>query len=120
MSRTGPTSLVTRKLIDQLRRASKIYNAPAWKRVAEILEKPTRSRPQVNLSKINRYSKEGEMVVVPGKVLGAGRLEKSVTVAAYAFSESAIEKIKAAGGRAITLEQALKENPEARNVRIIV
>ena len=120
MSRTGPTSLVARKLIDQLRRAAKTYNAPAWGRVAEILAKPARSRPQVNLSKINRYAKEGEMVVVPGKVLGAGKLEKKVTIAAYAFSESAIVKIKAAGGRAITLEQAVRENPSASKVRIIV
>jgi len=120
MGRTGPTNLVTRKLIDELRRASKKHNAPAWKRVAELLEKQTRSRPHVNLSKINRYSKEGEMVVVPGKVLGAGKLEKQVVIAAYAFSETALEKIRAAGGKAITLEQALRENPEARNVRIII
>ncbi len=120
MKRTGPTNIVLRKLIDELEKASKRYNSGAWARVAELLSKPTRRRPEVNLSKINRYAREGEMVVVPGKVLGAGTLEKKVTIAAYSFSKSALEKIKASGSRAITLEQAVRENPRGSNVRIII
>ncbi len=121
MKRTGPTSIVTRKLVDELRRVSSIYGARVWRRVAEILEeRPRRRMVVVNVSKINRYAKEGEMVVVPGKVLGAGVLEKKVTVAALSFSEQAIVKIKLAGGRAITLKQAANENPRGKNVRIIV
>ncbi len=120
MSRTGPTNIVARKLIDELYKASKLHQAPAWSRVAELLAKPTRRRPHVNLSKINRYARDGEMVIVPGKVLGAGRLEKKVTIAAFAFSESALEKIKASGSRAITIAEAVRENPRASKVRIIV
>lgn len=120
MARTGPTSIVARKLIDELRRAGKQNNAGVWIRVAELLSKPTRSRAEVNLSKINRYAQEGEMVLVPGKVLGAGSLEKKVVVAAYAFSEQAIKKIKAAGGEAITLAEALRRNPRGENTRIII
>jgi large subunit ribosomal protein L18e len=120
VKRTGPTSIVIRKLASDLEKASKQNNAKAWARVAELLMKPTRQRVTVNLSKINRYSKEGEMIVVPGKVLGSGKLEKKVTIAAYAFSETAITKIKAAGGEAITLLEAVKRNPQGSNVRIIV
>ncbi len=120
MKRTGPTNIVLRKMIDRLYKASKTYNAPAWARVAELLSRPTRRRVAVNLSKINRYAEEGEMVVVPGKVLGAGTLEKKVTIAAYSFSATALEKIRASGSRAITLEEAVRENPRASRVRIIV
>jgi len=40
------------------------------------------------------YRKEGETVVVPGKVLNVGELTKKVEVAAFSFSQSAEEKIK--------------------------
>ncbi len=119
MGRTGPTSIVLRKLADDLASIGRKEGAPVWIRVAELLYKPTRSRITVNLSKINRYAKEGEMVLVPGKVLGAGRLEKKLVVAAYAFSETAIKKIKEAGGEAITLLEAAKRNPKGSNTRII-
>jgi large subunit ribosomal protein L18e len=120
VKRTGPTNFELRRLIHELRKAGRAYNAPAWRYVAELLAKPTRKRVAVNLSKINRYAREGEVVVVPGKVLGAGRLEKKVTIAAYAFSAEALRKIREAGGRALTLKQLLEENRAARGVRIIV
>ncbi|MCE4603841.1 MAG: 50S ribosomal protein L18e [Aeropyrum sp.] len=120
MRRTGPTNIIARKLITALRKASKEHNAPVWDRVAEVLERPTRRRPAVNVSKINRYAREGEMVIVPGKVLGAGVLDKRVTVAALSFSMQALVKIKLAGGRAVTLEEALRENPRGTNTRIII
>ncbi|MCE4599362.1 MAG: 50S ribosomal protein L18e [Desulfurococcales archaeon] len=120
MRRTGPTSILTRKLIVRLRKKARDTGAAAWLRVAELLEKPTRTRPAVNLSKINRHAVEGEMILVPGKVLGSGILEKKVTIAALGFSEKALLKIKASGSRAITLEAAMDENPTAKRTRIII
>ncbi|GAB6147591.1 50S ribosomal protein L18e [Stetteria hydrogenophila] len=120
MKRTGPTNQLLRRLMREIYKTGRDNNAPAWLRVAELLDRPTRRRVAVNLSKINRYAREGEMVVVPGKVLGGGFLEKKVTVAAFAFSEEALRKIRAAGARALTLREALRENPEGRNVRIII
>ena len=118
--RTGPTNIVLRKLVDELVRAGKRNNARVWIRVAEILSGPTRRRPAVNLSKIERYAREGEMIVVPGKVLGSGALTKKVTIAAYAFSESALRKIRESGAEAITLAEAVRRNPSGSNTRIIV
>ncbi len=119
MKRTGPTNIVLRKLIDELSKAAKSDNAPVWASVAEILARPARRRAEVNLSKINRYANEGEVVIVPGKVLGGGFLEKKVTIAAVTFSETALEKIKASGSRALTIKDLLKENKKVSNIRII-
>ncbi|MCC6015029.1 MAG: 50S ribosomal protein L18e, partial [Desulfurococcaceae archaeon] len=88
MRRTGPTNIVYRKLIRELRKTANAYNARVWDRVAELLGRPARRRVRVNVSKINRYARPGEYVVVPGKVLGAGTLEKSVIVAAVSFSRT--------------------------------
>ena len=40
----------------------------------------------------------------PVKVLGVGQLDRAVTIHAHMFSKSAIEKIEAAGGKAVILE----------------
>ncbi|HOU92860.1 MAG TPA: uL15m family ribosomal protein, partial [Polyangiaceae bacterium] len=40
------------------------------------------------------------------KILGEGSLTRALTVTAHAFSKSAAEKIRAAGGQAVALEVA--------------
>lgn len=106
--------------IKELRKTYREKNAKIWKAVAEILERPRRRKVIVNLSKINRLTREGETVVVPGKVLAGGDITHKLTVAAFAFSNSAREKIKNAGGRAITILELLNENPKGSDVRIII
>lgn len=107
------------KLIDLLLEESAKNKANIWKVVAEKLASPARKWTEVNLSKINRYAKENETIVVPGKVLG-GELSKAVKIAAFSFSNSAKEKIIAAGGQCMSIEELLKTNPRGSGVRIIV
>lgn len=117
--RAKKTNIILRQLIRTLRKYSRQYNAPIWRAVAEELEKPRSRRRAVNISRINRHTSPGDVVVVPGKVLGMGVLDHPVTVAAFAFSKSALMKIRSAGGRAITIYQLLYENPEGSGVKII-
>ncbi|MGC9210111.1 MAG: 50S ribosomal protein L18e [Acidilobus sp.] len=118
MRRTGPTNQLLKETIEALRKASK--ERPVWGRVAELLSRPARRRPQVNLSKINRFAADGDIVLVPGKVLGAGSLNKKVTVAAFTFSKGAAEKIVAAGGRILTLREAVAQVQDFSRVKILV
>ena len=120
VKRTGPTNIHLRKLIRTLEKASNQNGARIWKYVAELLSKPTRQRIEVNLGKIDKYAKEGETVLVPGKVLGSGKLTKKVTIAAWRFSENALRKAKKAGANVISIEELLKENPTGSNVKIII
>ncbi|AEF96407.1 50S ribosomal protein L18e [Methanotorris igneus] len=106
-------------LIQKLKEEAYKNNAKIWKDIARRLAKPARNRAEVNVSKINRYTKEGDVVVVPGKVLGAGTINHKVTVAAFAFSKTAKQIIEAAGGRCITIEELVKENPKGSNVKIM-
>lgn len=107
------------KLIDDLLKASAENKAKVWKDLAERLAKPLRNYAEVNVGKIDRYVKENEIAVVPGKVLGSGEITKPVTVAAWRFSESARRKIESAGGRVLSIWDLLKENPSGKNVRIM-
>ena len=119
VKRTGPTNIVLRKMVRLLRKYAKENDAPIWRTIAEALEKPTRKRITVNVSKINRHTNEGDVVVIPGKVLGAGRMDHAVTVAALSFSEQAIRKIKEAGGRVLNILELVEENKKGSNIKII-
>ena len=116
MSKTSPrlTSLVA-----ELKSAARDSGGDVWRDVAERLEKPRRTHAEVNLGRIERYAREEETVVVPGKVLGSGVLQKGLTVAAVDFSRSAETKIRQADGEPIRLEQAIDQNPNGTGVRVI-
>ncbi|MCE4605859.1 MAG: 50S ribosomal protein L18e [Desulfurococcales archaeon] len=118
--KTGPTNIVLRKTADKLLRAYRQSGSKLWMDVAEHLLKPTRRRIAVNLSKINRYTEDGEIVVVPGKVIGSGALDKRVTVAAFSFSEKALEKIANSGSSAVTIDDLLDKKVSPSNVKVIV
>lgn len=108
-----------RELICKLKKASIEQNVKLWRRIARDLEKPTRNFRVVNLSRINKYTKENEVVVVPGKVLGSGKLEHKLTISAFNFSNSAIEKINKVGAKIVPLEKLIKENPKGKAIKII-
>ncbi|MBL7051813.1 MAG: 50S ribosomal protein L18e [Nanoarchaeota archaeon] len=110
------TNLATRKLIAELKIAGK--DVPLWKRIASELEKSTRSYVSVNISKIDKVIREGEIAIIPGKVLSLGSLSKKTTVAAFKFSESAKAKINEKG-QAITIQELVKSNPKGKKVRIL-
>ncbi|SEW31082.1 50S ribosomal protein L18e [Halobacterium jilantaiense] len=116
MSKTSPR---LSSLIAELKSVARDSGADIWHDVADRLEKPRSTHAEVNLSRIERYANEDETVVVPGKVLGSGALRKSVTVAAVDFSSSAETKIQHADGDAVHLEQAVEQNPEGSDVRVI-
>jgi len=116
--RTGPTNPYLKQLIEKLKKKSIELNAPIWKDVANKLGTSTRRRIEVNLSKIDRHAENGDTVLVPGTVLSSGKLTKTVDVAAWKFSSSAVEKIKDKG-KIMTIEDLLQENPKGSNVKII-
>lgn len=115
-SKTDPNLLL---LIQELKRESREGDVAIWRDIARRLEKPGRNWAEVNISRLERYANDGDTIVVPGKVLGAGSLSKKLTVAAYRFSDSAKEMIENAGGRNITIEELVEENPSGTGVRIM-
>ena len=107
------------KLIRFLREQSRKNNVEIWKDVAERLSKPRRKRITVNISRLNRYTEKKETIVIPGKVVGTGKINHPITVAAFAFSETAKEKVKAARGKTLSVVQLIKKNPKGSNIKMI-
>ena len=104
----------TNVLISQLKKSK----APLYARLAKELSRPARNARRVNLAQVARHATD-RVVVVPGKVLGAGTLDKAVTVAAFGFSEQAEQKIKAAKGSILTIQELMKKYPDAKKVQIV-
>ncbi len=117
--KTGPTNEELKSLIDELRKKAYSENIMLWRRIAEDLSKPTRQRRAVNLSRINRYTKADETVIVPGKVLSSGELDHSITIAAWQFSGQAREKIEGNKSKALSINELMKENIKGKKIRII-
>ena len=118
MRNTKATNPLLKGLIQELRKKANEHGANIWKRLADDLSKPTRQRRIVNLYKINKYTKDNETVVVPGKVLGYGNIDKKIIVTAFKFSKEAERKIKNLNGECMTIEELLKKNPKGSKLRI--
>ncbi len=119
VKRTGPTNYQLQGLVKELKKKSIEDNSGIWKRIAVDLEKPSRQRRIVNLSRISRFCKEDETIVVPGKVLADGDIDKKINVAAFAFSKTAKEKILKSNGQLMTIPELMKKNPKTSEMRII-
>ncbi len=91
----------------------------AWNNIAFRLSGPTRRYASVNLNQINSLAKEGDTIVVPGKVLGVGTLDKRVKISALSYSESAKKKLKNSKIHMNFIEEEIKSNPKAEGVVVL-
>ena len=117
VKRTGPTNYQVQLLLADLE--PNLHQNKFWSRIVKDLKRSTRQRREVNVYKIDKFAREGETVIVPGKVLSLGELSKKVDVAALQFSAEAKRKILEAKGKALTINELLKQNPEGKKVRIL-
>jgi large subunit ribosomal protein L18e len=107
------------KLIRALRKKSRESGADIWRYMASRLSHSRSRRVAVNVSRLNRYTKKGETVAVPGKVLGAGKIDHPINVAAFAFSDQARTKILGAKGKCLSILDLMENNPRGTNVKVI-
>jgi len=106
-------------LIRTLRKSSRENKVKIWRDIADRLARSKQRRAAVNVSRLNRHTKDGETVVVPGKVLGAGEIDHPIKVAAFAFSKQAESKILGAKGKCLSIQELIERNPKGTNVKII-
>jgi large subunit ribosomal protein L18e len=111
---TGPSNHYIRKLIRDLWKTK----IKIWRRISKKLSSSRKNRVTPNLYRINKKTKENDVVVIPGKVLGVGELDHQVTIACLDYSKSAKQKIEASGSKLLSIEELLKENPNGSGVKI--
>jgi large subunit ribosomal protein L18e len=116
MKATGPSNPQVRALIKVLKR----NKTPLYQQVAQIIEEPRRSHSIINVDQLSRLVQPNETIIIPGKVLGMGIIDKKITVAALNFSQSAKAKIEAAGGKILSIDTLETNNPRGSGIRIII
>lgn len=97
--------------IAKLATASKGNHYPAlWKRLHAIVSFPTRRKCEVNLYKLEKHAKDGDNIIVPGKVLSEGQLSRKFDIAAIELSKPAIAKLKASGCNIVSIDEMIKRD----------
>jgi len=91
----------------------------AWREIAGLISTPRKRQVSINLSDIDKKSKQGEIIVIPGKVLSQGELNKKIKIVALNFSEKAKEKIIKSGSEAISMLKEIKSNTDAKGIKIL-
>ena len=89
-----------------------------WKRIYRLVEVPARKRRSINISKLEITTKEGENVIVPGKVLSNGKISHRINIAAMEFSDSALKSLKDANCNVVSIKDMVSD--KSRSVRVIV
>jgi large subunit ribosomal protein L18e len=104
------------ELVETIIAAKKVKG---WVEVASLLSAPRKNHSDVNVSKINDEVKEGDIVIIPGKVLSQGEISKKIKVAALGFSKVAKDKLLKSGSKVSSILEEIKSNPEAKGIKII-
>ena len=78
-------------MIKDLKQASKKNEAPIWSRLAKLAIKPS-ARKIVNLTRINKITKDNDVLFVPGKVLGTGNISHKIILSSFSMSTTAAKK----------------------------
>jgi large subunit ribosomal protein L18e len=113
------TNQVVIQMVKLLKQASVKNDAPIWSKLAKLALKTSSARRVVNLTKINDVTKENDVIVVPGKVLGTGNVLHKVTLSSFSISNSAAKKIIESGGKIISFSEMIEKFPTGKGVSII-
>jgi len=113
------TNQVVIQMVKLLKQASIKNDAPIWSKLAKLALKTSSARRVVNLTKINDVTKENDVIVVPGKVLGTGNVLHKVTLSSFSISNSAAQKIIESGGKIISFSEMIEKFPTGKGVSII-
>ncbi|MCL4451215.1 MAG: 50S ribosomal protein L18e [Candidatus Thermoplasmatota archaeon] len=105
--------------IDTLVRVSRENSSAMWRDIAERLSGGSRRYASINVGKINKLSNDGDVVIVPGSVLGSGVINKKVTLSALRISKSAMQKLQKSGSSFKPIRELATENPKLKNPKIL-
>jgi large subunit ribosomal protein L18e len=85
--------------------------------LAKSLSGPRRKQISINLDMLEKLKED--RILVAGKILGYGNINKKIMVIALSFSESAAKKLKKANCEFKTIKQEIEKNPKLTGFKII-
>ena len=70
------------------------------------------------MTRINKITKENDVIFVPGKVLGTGNISHKITLCSFSISITAANKIIKSGGNVMSAHDMIKKYPTGKGVTI--
>jgi len=113
------TNQLVIQMVKELKGASKKNNAPIWSRLAELALKPSSARRTINIGQIDKFVKDNDVIVVPGKVLGTGNISHKITLCSFSMSTTGAKKVLQSGGKILSFSELIKSHPTGKGVVII-
>jgi len=113
------TNQLVIQMVRELKGASKKNNAPIWSRLAELALKPSSAKRTINVGQIDKFVKDNDVIVVPGKVLGTGNISHKITLCSFSMSTSSAKKVLQSGGKILSFSELIKNHPTGKGVVII-
>jgi len=106
-------------VINDLLERSRENNSIFWRDIALRLNSSRNHYADVNLGKLDRVTKDGDTIVIPGNLLSTGILHNKLKLSAFKVSEKAKIKLQESGSEFIELTELAKENPKGTDIKII-
>ena len=113
------TNQVIIQMARELKKAAIKNDAPLWSKLSQYALKPSVARKSINLYKINQLTKENDVVIFPGKVLGTGNMLHKITLYSFSISDSAASKIIQSGGKLASHTDIIKDKPTGKGVVLL-
>jgi len=117
ISKTKISKRVKRKTNFELVETIELAKKNNLLELAKKLSGPTRLQKKINLNDLNKI-KEDKIIVI-GKVLGKGNIERKISIFALSFSDSALKKLKKKACEIRTIKQEIEKNKKLKGVKII-
>ena len=87
--------------------------------LAKLIASPKKKEIKFNLDEINKMSENGESLIIAGKILGSGDLDKKVKLIALSASKQALNKMKAKKIEFSTIYENLNDSKKLKEYRIL-
>ncbi|MEM0139054.1 MAG: 50S ribosomal protein L18e [Ferroplasma sp.] len=113
------TNIHLKDVINDLLERSRDSQGIFWRDIASRLNASRNHYAAVNLGKLDRFTEDGETIVIPGTLLSSGVLHKKIKISALKISERARSKLSESGSEFIELMELAKENPKGTDLKII-
>ena len=113
------TNQLVIQMARDLKKASTKNDAPIWSKLAELALKPSSARRTINLKRIDQLTKDNDVVIFPGKVLGTGTISHKITLFSFSISNSAASKILESGGQIVRFNDIIEKFPSGKGVHLL-
>jgi large subunit ribosomal protein L18e len=87
--------------------------------LAKILATPKKVSMKINLEELNEICEDGENIIIPGKLLGTGELNKKIKIIFWSASESAIQKLEKNKIEFSKIYENLKDAKKLKEYRVL-